>query len=66
LFCEGHFSPGRSDAGHVVVNAAIQAILAAETHVLELPTTDNRACCDSAEKVTTLFEQAGVDLGRVW
>lgn len=39
---------------------------AAGAHVLELPATDNRACCDNAEKVTTLFEQAGFGVGRRW
>jgi SAM-dependent methyltransferase len=39
---------------------------AAGAHVLELPATDNRACCDNAEKVTTLFEQAGFGVGRLW
>lgn len=38
----------------------------AGAHVLELPAVDNRACCDSSEKVTTLFEQAGFIVNRVW
>jgi ubiquinone/menaquinone biosynthesis C-methylase UbiE len=39
---------------------------AAGAHVLELPATDNRACCDNAEKMTALFEQAGFAVTRVW
>lgn len=39
---------------------------AAGARVLELPATDNRACCDSANKVTSLLEQAGFGLARVW
>ena len=39
---------------------------AAGAHVVELPATDNRACCDTAEKVTALFEQAGSIVTRVW
>jgi len=39
---------------------------AAGAHVVELPATDNRACCDNAEKVTALFEQAGLIVTRVW
>jgi ubiquinone/menaquinone biosynthesis C-methylase UbiE len=35
-------------------------------HFLELPATDNRACCDNAEKVTALFEQAGFIVTRAW
>ena len=35
-------------------------------HVLELPATDNRACCDNAEKVTALFEHTGFIVTRVW
>jgi ubiquinone/menaquinone biosynthesis C-methylase UbiE len=39
---------------------------AAGAHFLELPATDNRACCDNAEKVTALFEQTGFSVRRVW
>ena len=39
---------------------------AAGAHFLELPATDNRACCDSAHKVTLLLEQAGFGITRVW
>jgi ubiquinone/menaquinone biosynthesis C-methylase UbiE len=39
---------------------------AAGAQYLELPATDNRACCDNAEKVTALFEQTGFILTRVW
>ena len=39
---------------------------AAGARVLELPATDNRACCDSAHKVTSLLEQAGFGVARVW
>lgn len=38
----------------------------AGAHILELPATDNRACCDSAEKMTTLFERTGFGSARVW
>ena len=38
----------------------------AGAHYLELPATDNRACCDDAEKVTALFEQTGFSVTRVW
>jgi ubiquinone/menaquinone biosynthesis C-methylase UbiE len=38
----------------------------AGAHVLELPAVDNRPCCDSADKVTALFEQAGFTVTRVW
>jgi ubiquinone/menaquinone biosynthesis C-methylase UbiE len=34
--------------------------------VLELPATDNRACCDNAHKVTLLLKQAGFGVTRVW
>src|SRR5260370_3769941 len=39
---------------------------AAGARVLELPATDNRACCDDAAKVTLLLEQAGFGVTRVW
>ena len=39
---------------------------AAGARVLELPATDNRACCDNAHKVTSLLEQAGFGIARVW
>lgn len=39
---------------------------AAGAHILALPATDNRACCDNAEKVTALLERAGFILTRVW
>ena len=39
---------------------------AAGAYVLELPATDNRACCDNADKVTSLLEQAGFGVTRVW
>jgi ubiquinone/menaquinone biosynthesis C-methylase UbiE len=38
----------------------------AGAHYLELPATDNRACCDDGEKVTALFEQTGFSMTRVW
>ena len=34
--------------------------------VVELPATDNRTCCDSPEKMTALFEQAGFASIKVW
>src|ERR1700704_267900 len=39
---------------------------AAGAYVLELPATDNRECCDNAHKVTSLLEQAGFGVARVW
>jgi len=39
---------------------------AAGAHYLELPATDNRACCDSAQKMTTLLGQAGFVSIKVW
>jgi ubiquinone/menaquinone biosynthesis C-methylase UbiE len=39
---------------------------AAGAHVLELPATDNRACCDNVNKVTSLLVQAGFGGARVW
>src|SRR5258708_5828982 len=39
---------------------------AAGARVLELPATDNRACCDDADKVTLLLEQAGFGVTRAW
>jgi ubiquinone/menaquinone biosynthesis C-methylase UbiE len=39
---------------------------AAGARVLELPATDNRACCDSEDKVRSLLEQAGFGAARVW
>jgi ubiquinone/menaquinone biosynthesis C-methylase UbiE len=39
---------------------------AAGAHFLALPATDNRACCDNQEKMTSLLEQAGFVLTRVW
>jgi ubiquinone/menaquinone biosynthesis C-methylase UbiE len=39
---------------------------AAGARVLELPAADNRACCNSPEKVTALLEQTGFASTRVW
>jgi ubiquinone/menaquinone biosynthesis C-methylase UbiE len=39
---------------------------AAGARVLELPAADNRACCDSPEKVTALLDQTGFISTRVW
>ncbi len=39
---------------------------AAGARVLDLPAADNRACCDSPEKVTALLEQTGFISTRVW
>jgi ubiquinone/menaquinone biosynthesis C-methylase UbiE len=39
---------------------------ASRAHFIELPATDNRACCDSDKKVTALLEQTGFDVERVW
>ncbi|GAC1476578.1 MAG: hypothetical protein PVSMB3_20500 [Candidatus Dormibacteraceae bacterium] len=43
-----------------------EELKAAGARVLELPAADNRACCDSPEKVTALLEQTGFILTRVW
>ncbi len=39
---------------------------AAGARVLELPAADNRACCDSPEKMTALLEQTGFISTRAW
>jgi len=39
---------------------------AAGAHYLELPATDNRACCDSAKKMTTLLGRAGFVSIKAW
>jgi len=39
---------------------------AAGAQMLELPAVDNRACCDSTQKMTTLLEQAGLVSIKVW
>lgn len=39
---------------------------AAGAEVIGLPAVDNRACCDSTQKMTTLLEQAGFVAIRVW
>jgi ubiquinone/menaquinone biosynthesis C-methylase UbiE len=38
----------------------------AGAEVLELPAVDNRGCCDSAQKMTALLEQAGFVSINVW
>ena len=38
----------------------------AGAQVLELPAIDNRACCDSVGKITSLLEDAGFDSIKVW
>jgi ubiquinone/menaquinone biosynthesis C-methylase UbiE len=38
----------------------------AGARVLELPVTDNRACCDNPDKMTGLLEQAGFVSPKVW
>jgi ubiquinone/menaquinone biosynthesis C-methylase UbiE len=43
-----------------------EELKAAGARVHELPAADNRACCDSQEKVTALLEQAGFISTRVW
>lgn len=43
-----------------------EELKAAGARVLELPAADNRACCDSQEKVTALLEQTSFILTRVW
>ena len=39
---------------------------AAGAQVIQLPAVDNRACCDSAQKMITLLEQAGFVSIKVW
>ena len=39
---------------------------AAGARVIQLPAVDNRACCDSTQKMTTLLEQAGFVSIKVW
>ena len=39
---------------------------AAGAQMLELPAVDNRACCDSAQKMTTLLGQTGFVSIKVW
>lgn len=39
---------------------------AAGAQVFELPAVDNRACCDSAQKMTALLEKAGFVSIKVW
>lgn len=43
-----------------------EELQAAGATVLELPATDNRSCCDSLEKMTTLLEHAGFVSIKVW
>jgi hypothetical protein len=38
----------------------------AGAQVIELPATDNRACCDSSLKMTGLLEQAGFTTAKAW
>src|SRR4029077_4626376 len=38
----------------------------AGAEVIGLPAVDNRACCDSTQKMTTLLEQAGCVAIEVW
>jgi len=38
----------------------------AGAQILELPAIDNRACCDSVPKVSSLLEDAGFDSIKVW
>jgi SAM-dependent methyltransferase len=38
----------------------------AGAHVLELPVTDNRGCCDDRDKMTALLAQAGFGSSEVW
>ena len=39
---------------------------AAGARVIQLPPVDNRACCNSTQKMTTLLEQAGFVSIKVW
>lgn len=39
---------------------------ASRAQVIELPAVDNRACCDSTQKITKLLEQSGFVSIKVW
>ena len=43
-----------------------EELQAAGAQVIALPAVDNRACCDSAQKMTALLEQAGFVSIKVW
>ncbi len=43
-----------------------EELQAAGAEVIGLPAVDNRACCDSTQKMTTLLEQAGFVAISVW
>lgn len=43
-----------------------EELQAAGAQVLELPATDNRACCDNTQKMTALLEEASFDSIKVW
>jgi ubiquinone/menaquinone biosynthesis C-methylase UbiE len=43
-----------------------EELQAAGAEVIGLPAVDNRACCDSTQKMTTLLEQAGFVAITVW
>src|SRR5579859_4512304 len=43
-----------------------EELQAAGAQVLTLPAVDNRACCDSTQKITTLLEQAGFASITAW
>jgi ubiquinone/menaquinone biosynthesis C-methylase UbiE len=43
-----------------------EELQASGAQVIELPAVDNRACCDSAQKMTTLLEQTGFVSINVW
>jgi len=43
-----------------------EELQAAGAQVLDLPAVDNRACCDSTQKMTALLEQTGLVSINVW
>lgn len=43
-----------------------EELRAAGAHVIGLPAVDNRTCCDSTQKLTTLLGQAGFVSIKVW
>jgi ubiquinone/menaquinone biosynthesis C-methylase UbiE len=55
-------------AEHIPPAEAIwdEELEASGAHVLGLPAADNRACCDSLEKVAALLTQAGFGSTRAW
>jgi ubiquinone/menaquinone biosynthesis C-methylase UbiE len=57
------WSAERTPTAGVVWDEELEA---AGAHVVELPATDNRECCDNEKKMTALFEETGFLATRVW